>query len=145
MKNNDYDDIINLPHYEPKYHKRMSIESRAAQFAPFSALVGYDEEVKETARLTSTRIEIDESLKSILNEKLNIIKNHIKEKPFITFTYFVYDSKKSGGEYIDLSGYVRRIDENNNNIILTDKTTIPIEEIINIRGNIFDIIKSEEI
>ena len=142
MKNDNYEDIINLPHYEPKNHKRMSIESRAAQFAPFSALVGYDEEVKETARLTSTRTEIDEGLKRILNEKLNIIKNNTKEKTLITFKYFVHDKKKSGGEYISLTGYVRRIDENNN-VILTDKTKIPIKEIINIKGNIFDDLKLE--
>lgn len=145
MSIDNYEDIINLPHYNPKNHKRMSIESRSAQFAPFSALVGYDEKVKETARLTSVRIEIDDYLKSILNDKLNIIKNHLKEKPLITFTYFIYDCKKSGGEYIDLTGYVRRIDENNNVVILTDKTQIPIEEIINIRGNILDVIKSEEV
>lgn len=138
MNMDNYEDIINLPHYNPKNHKRMSIESRSAQFAPFSALVGYDEEVKETARLTDKRIEIDDGLKSILNDKLNIIKSYIKEKPLITFTYFVYDFKKSGGKYIDLTGYVRRIDENNNIVILTDKTKIPIEEIINIRGKIFE-------
>ena len=45
---NKYDDIINLPHHISKKHKQMSLHDRAAQFAPFAALVGYDEEVKKT-------------------------------------------------------------------------------------------------
>ena len=46
---NNYDDIINLPHYEPKHHPRMSMWNRAAQFAPFAALTGFDDAIKETA------------------------------------------------------------------------------------------------
>ena len=45
----NYDDIINLPHYEPKHHPRMSMWNRAAQFAPFAALTGFDDAIKETA------------------------------------------------------------------------------------------------
>ena len=99
--NKNYDDIINLPHYVSKKHPQMSIESRSAQFAPFSALIGYDEAIKETARLTDKRIEIDEGLKNILNNKLQYILENIKLNPEITFTYFVYDNKKSGVKYID--------------------------------------------
>jgi hypothetical protein len=47
---NDYDDIINLPHYEPKHHPRMSMWNRAAQFAPFAALTGFDAAIKDTAQ-----------------------------------------------------------------------------------------------
>ena len=138
MNKENYEDIINLPHYEPKNHKRMSIESRSAQFAPFSALVGYEDEIKETSRLTNERIEIDDGLKSILNNKLNLINKNIKDKPLITFTYFVYDTKKSGGEYIKLTGNVKRIDESNNIVILYDNTKIPIKEIIDIKGIILN-------
>ena len=46
----NYDDIINLPHYEPKHHPRMTMWNRAAQFAPFSALTGYDAAIQETAQ-----------------------------------------------------------------------------------------------
>ena len=70
----DYDDIINLPHYISKKHPQMSIEARSAQFAPFSALTGYDEAIKETARLTDKRIEIDDGLKIILNNKWIYVK-----------------------------------------------------------------------
>lgn len=45
-----YEDIIDLPHYEPKRHPRMSRAARAAQFAPFAALTGYDAAISETAR-----------------------------------------------------------------------------------------------
>ena len=106
---NNYDDIINLNRPISK-HSRLSIESRASQFAPFAALVGYDEAVKETARLTDKRLEIDDGLKEMLNSKLNYINEHIKENIEITVTYFINDCKKSGGKYINKTGIVKRID-----------------------------------
>lgn len=135
--NENYDDIINLPHFISKKHPQMTIESRSAQFAPFAALTGYEEAVKETARLTDRRIEIDEGLKNILNNKLQYILENINLKPEITFTYFIYDKKKSGGRYVEKKGIVKKIDLVNQSIILNDKTNINIEEIININGNLF--------
>ena len=129
----DYSDIINLPHHTSLNHPRMSIEKRAAQFAPFAALTGYEELVKETARLTDKRIELDDGVKQILNDKLKYIKENIKNKPMVTFTYFVYDLKKTGGKYIKLTGIVKKIDEFNGIVILEDKTKIPINEIIDIK------------
>lgn len=137
MNKDNYEDIINLPHYEPKGHPRMSMVSRAAQFAPFAALTGYDDAVKETARLTDKRIEIDEGLKIIINNKLQVILDNIKDKPRVTFTYFIYDKKKIGGKYITITERVSKIDKINNYVILADKTKIPINEIINITGDIF--------
>lgn len=131
-----YKDIINLEHYEPKHHVRMSKYQRAAQFAPFAALTGYDEEVKETARMTDKRIVIDAGLRSILNDKLLIIKNNINDNPEISFTYFVNDAKKSGGKYITISGLVKRIDEVNGYVKLVDNTLVPIKDIIDIKGEI---------
>ena len=75
---NNYDDIINLNRPISK-HQHLGIDSRSAQFAPFAALVGYDEAVKETARLTDKRIEIDEGLKEMINSKLNYLNEHIKD------------------------------------------------------------------
>ena len=74
---NKYDDIINLPHYESKTRKRMSLEARSAQFAPFAALTGYDDKVKETARRTDKRIELSDEEYNIINTKLQIIKEHV--------------------------------------------------------------------
>lgn len=127
-----YDDIINLPHHISKNHPRMSLEARSAQFAPFAALTGYDEVIRETARLTNQRIEISEELKAILNEKLLLIKEQLHNKPNITVTYFVPDSKKDGGKYISAKGKVLKIDEYKQNIIFENKTKIPISDIIEI-------------
>ena len=93
--NKNYEDIINLPHYESKKHPRMSLEARSAQFAPFAALTGYEDAVKETARLTDKKIEIDEGLKQILNNKLQYILENNDANPEITFTYFISDKKKT--------------------------------------------------
>ena len=136
MKN--YEDIINLPHHVSKKHPQMSIWSRSAQFAPFAALTGYDDAVKETARLTDKRLEIDEGLKNILNNKLQYILENKSLQPEITFTYFVYDNKKSGGKYIEKTGVVKKIDLNEKYIMLKDKTKISIDEIINITGDILE-------
>lgn len=140
---NDYDDIINLPHYISKKHPQMSIEARSAQFAPFSALTGYDEAIKETARLTDKRIEIDDGLKIILNNKLQYVLEKIKLKPEIIFTYFVYDDKKIGGKYVEKIGVVKKIDMVEQYVMLIDKTKIPILEIINITGEIFNSMEEE--
>lgn len=133
LKNNGkYDDIINLPHHVSKKHPRMSLEARAAQFAPFAALTGYDEVIRETARLTNKRIEINEELKAILDEKLLLIKEQKYTKPNINVTYFVPDSKKDGGKYVRVTGKVLKIDEYKQKIILENKIEIPISEIIEI-------------
>ena len=134
MKEN-YDDIINLEHHEPIKHPRMSMESRAAQFAPFAALTGYEAAVSETARLTTDRIEIDEEMKSILDAKIQIIQSQIENKPLITITYFVPDERKAGGKYVDVSGRVIKIDEYMQQIILDDNIEVPIREIIEIVGD----------
>lgn len=131
---NNYDDIINLNRPISK-HSHLSIESRASQFAPFAALVGYDEAVKETARLTDKRIEIDDGLKEMLNSKLNYINEHIKENIEITVTYFINDSKKSGGKYINKTGIVKRVDSVNEYIKFTDNNIIYMNDVINISSD----------
>lgn len=135
-----YDDIINLSHHESKKYPRMSNEARAAQFAPFAALTGYDDAIKETARLTSERIEINEELKVILDAKLQIIHDKVSAKPEVTVTYFVPDTKKDGGSYVTVIGKVIKIDEFSQKIILENRTEIPIPEIVDITGEIFKIL-----
>lgn len=131
-----YDDIIKLPHHISKKHPQMSMEERAAQFAPFAALVGYEDAVEETARITTKRIELNEEEKNILDIKLQMLKEqmHVQIYPEITIMYFVPDFKKDGGKYIKISGTVKRIDEYKQLIIFDDKTEIPINEIISING-----------
>ena len=136
MQGDNYEDIINLPHHISKKYPRMSLEARSAQFAPFAALTGYDEILIETARLTNARIELDETIKAILDSKLQIIKENIKNTPQITFIYFVQDSKKEGGKYVTVTGKVKKIDEYRNVLILEDKTEIPVNDVIDISGDI---------
>lgn len=133
-----YDDIINMPRHISKTRPQMSLYNRSAQFAPFAALTGYEERVKETARLTDTKIEIDDGLRNILNMKLNIISEHLKEKPEITITYFIKDNKKSGGKYSTLKCIIRRIDLVNQEIILYDRSVIKLDDIINISGDLIE-------
>ena len=92
-----YDDIINLPHHVSPTRQRMSMHDRAAQFAPFAALVGYDEAVAETARLTESRPELDEQEQQAINERLAYIVNHIHEQPEISIKYFVPMNAKVAG------------------------------------------------
>ena len=132
-----YEDIINLPHHISKKHPQMTMESRAAQFAPFAALVGYEDAVEETARLTTKRIELNEKKKNILDMKLQMLKEqmHVQIYPEISVMYFVPDLKKEGGKYIKISGTIKKIDEYKQLLILDDKTQIPISEIISIVGD----------
>ena len=131
-----YDDIINLPHQVSKKHKQMSMEERAAQFAPFAALVGYEDAVQETARLTDKRIELDEEAKNILDMKLQMLNEQMKVQiyPQVTIMYFVPDSKKDGGKYIKILGTIKKIDEFRQILVLDDKTEIPIKDVISIVG-----------
>ena len=134
-----YDDIINLPHHISKKHPQMSLYARSAQLAPFAALTGYEEAVKETARETNERIDIEDELKSILDGKLQIILEQIKNHPEISITYFIADTKKDGGEYVTVTGLVKKVDLYNQYIYLVDNTEIPINEIIDISGDIFKV------
>jgi hypothetical protein len=130
-----YDDIINLPHHVSKTHSPMKAIDRAAQFSPFAALTGHDSAVKETARLTYNRIELDEYMKISINNKLQIIEEDLENFPEIQITYFQPDLKKKGGSYVTSIGAVKKIDEFKRVIIMTNGTVILIDEIISIEVN----------
>ncbi len=132
-KSNDnlkYEDIIHLPHPTSRRHPRMSVYERAAQFSPFAALTGYDAAVKETARLTEQRIELDECEKNVLDERLQYLQKHLAEQPTVTVTYFKPDERKTGGQYLTVTGIVKKIDSHNRCVIFMDDTRIPLDEII---------------
>lgn len=133
-----YDDMIHLPHHISTKHPHMAVSDRAAQFSPFAALTGHDAAIKETARLTDERVAIDEYMKDVLNNKLRIILDRIKEHPQIAITYFQPDEKKNGGSYVTTSGTVKKINEYERIVFMTDDTEIPIDEISSIDGNIFE-------
>ena len=127
-----YDDIIHLPHHVSQTRPRMSAADRAAQFSPFAAVVGHDAAIRETGRLTDTKIELGESAIAELEMKLDILADIIAERPEISVTYFQPDEKKAGGKYVTASGALKKIDATENVIILEDGKTIPITDILDI-------------
>lgn len=127
-----YDDIINLSRPISKKYKPMSLYDRAAQFAPFAALTGHEEEIKETARLTDNKIELDEDEKINLNEKIKYIMMNMDMDIQVKITYFVPDEKKTGGEYRTKTGIIKKVDEYGRKVIMKDKQIIAMDCIINI-------------
>ena len=127
-----YDDIINLPHHVSPTRQRMSMHDRAAQFAPFAALVGYDDAVAETARLTETRPELDEQEQRAINERLAFIADHIHEHPEVRIKYFVPDEHKSGGAIVEVFGKTYRISNTDATIVMTDGCKIRLSDIIDL-------------
>lgn len=134
-----YDDIINMENHKSKKHPPMSLYARSTQFAPFAALTGYEEAVTETAREVGERIDIDDELRNILDSKIQMLSEQIKKKHEIIFTYFVPDLTKDGGKYINVTGIIKKIDTIKQLIILEDKIEIPINEIIDISGEVFKV------
>jgi len=133
-----YDDIIHLPHHVSTTHPHMAAIDRAAQFSPFAALTGYDAAIKETARLTDKRVELDESMKAALSNKLQMIADRLKEHPEIAITYFQPDGKKNGGAYVTVINTVKKIDVYERIVVMTDGIVIPVDEIISIDIHSFD-------
>ena len=127
-----YDDIINLPHHISPTRQRMSMHDRAAQFAPFAALVGYDDAVAETARLTENRPELDEQEQQAINKRLAYIADHIHEQPEVRIKYFVPDEHKSGGAIVEVSGKTYRISNTDATIVMTDGCKIRLSDIIDL-------------
>ena len=132
-----YYDIINLPHHVSKTRPQMSMLDRAAQFSPFAALTGYDAAIKETGRLTDEKIEMDEDRKGALDMKQAYLIEMIDEQPEISITYFLPDTKKSGGAYVTVTGNLKRFDEYERLLILTDGKKIPIDDIADIESDLF--------
>lgn len=130
-----YDDIIRLPHHVSTRHPQMSIHDRAAQFSPFAALTGHDAAIRETERLTEEWVELDEDSKEQLDERLQMIREHLAERPEITFTFFQPDERKQGGAYRTITGKVKRIDEYEHRILLEDGTALMVEHLVSIEGN----------
>lgn len=133
-----YKEIINLPHKQSTKRPHMSLLDRAAQFAPFAALTGYDDAVKETARLTNEKVELSEENLNVLNMKYQILVDRLDEENEVVFTYFIPDENKDGGAYIEKRGVIKKIDDYERLITLCDGTTIPMDDVLSIDGKIFD-------
>lgn len=126
-----------MPHHTSPNRPRMPEIDRAAQFSPFAALTGYDSTVAEVGRLTDKRLDISEDAKTVLNEKMQMILDRLDDKPVVTITYFVPDNRKDGGAYVTTTGIVKEICAVTRAIVLGDKTSIPIDQICEIEGDMF--------
>ena len=132
-----YDDMIGLGHPISKTHPPMARIKRAAQFASFDALTGFGEAIYEAGRETEEKLELSEDMIEMIDAKLAVIEQHIKEQPSISVTYFLPDDKKAGGRYVTVSGNVRKLDGLERVIMMVDGTRIPIEDVRMIEGDLF--------
>ena len=136
--NHKYDDIIGLPHHVSATRPRISMIDRAAQFSPFQALTGYGAAIQETGRLTDRKIELSEDERIVLDMKQQILLDNIRECPDVSITYFIPDERKAGGSYVTVTGNVKKIDDYQRLLILTDRAQIPLDEIVDIESELFN-------
>lgn len=141
--NHQYDDIIDLPHHVSVTRPRMSMIDRAAQFSPFAALTGYDAAIKETGRLTNERIELTEDSRAVLDRKQQLLLDNLADHPEASVTYFVPDERKSGGAYVTVTGIVKKVDDYQRLLLLTDGTKIPLDEILDMESELFSKMEGE--
>ena len=146
IEKNPYADIIHLPHHKAANRPHMSLYDRAAQFSPFAALVGFDGVIAETGRLTDRRVELPESEKVLLDQKLTLIDDVIQDghHPEITVVFFVADPLKEGGEYQEYIGKVRKVDAVERTIVFLAANgrsagkRVPIDDVLEIHGELVD-------
>ena len=130
---NKYDEILSLPHHVSKTRPQMPMSDRAAQFAPFAALTGYDSAIKETGRLTDERIELDEEALAALDRKYQLLMDTLDDAPEVTIIYFQPDERKAGGQYVSATGTVKKVDTFGRRILLQDGTRIPLDSVYDLR------------
>ena len=133
-----YDHIINMHHHVSKNRKKMTLSDRAAQFAPFAALTGYEDSIKESARIVDKEIILSNEDMNKISNRLNYIKENIDKSIEINVTYFILDNKKDGGSYKNKIGVIRSIDDVNKTIQFVDRQIIEINKIIKITSDCFD-------
>ena len=139
--NRKYNEIMGLPHHVSKNRPQMPMSDRAAQFAPFAALTGYDAAIKETGRLTDERIELDVEALSALDMKYQLLMEALDEAPEVTITYFQPDERKAGGKYVLAVGAVKKIDDFERRITMQDGAKIPMDDVLSIEGELFSVLE----
>ena len=132
-----YDDIIHLPHHVSATRPQMPMSDRAAQFSPFAALTGYDAAIKETGRLTDTKIELGDEGLNDLNAKFQFLVEHLKDEPEVSITYFKADERKAGGAYLEATGSVKKLDDFERLITMQDGEKISMDDILSIESVAF--------
>jgi len=132
-----YDEIMGLPHHVSRTRPQMPMSDRAAQFAPFAALTGYDSAIKETGRLTDEKIELDEEALTTLDMKYQFLMDALDDEPEVTITYFQPDERKAGGKYVSATGTVKKVDDFERRITMRDGAKIPMDNVLSIDGELF--------
>lgn len=126
-----YEQILTMPYPNNEIEADFPREpNRAAQFAPFAALSGYEEAVQEKARQTERRIELFEDEKEIIAKKIGFLEANAARKPKVLITYFIADKKKAGGKYHTKESVIQKIDFTAGKLVLADKTSIALEDIL---------------
>lgn len=141
-----YADILHLPHHQAANRKHMSMHDRAAQFSPFAALTGYDDQVKEAARLTGRRVGLSEGEREALDAQLCLLRSHLSDspRPVVSVRFFVPDERKAGGRYETVTGCVRRIDPVGRALVfyaengISSGRSIPLDAVFSITGELFE-------
>lgn len=128
----DYSDIIDLPHQEPQNRQRMSMQARAAQFAPFAALTVHSAAIEETARRTEDEIDLCEDDRVRLDQQLSKLLSMLDERPQVTLTYFAPDARKKGGSYRSVTGIVQKVDDYSRTLTLVGGSKVEMQHIIDI-------------
>ena len=136
-----YDEIMGLPHHVSKTRPQVPMSDRAAQFAPFAALTGYDSAIKETGRLTDEKIELDEEALTALNMRCQLLKDVLDEEPEVDITYFKPDGRKAGGAYVTATSAVIKVDDFERLITMQDGTKIPMDDVLSIEGELFSVLE----
>ena len=139
--NRKYNEIMGLPHHVSKTRPQMPMSDRAAQFAPFAALTGYDSAIKETGRLTDEKIELDEEALTALDMKYQLLMEALDEAPEVIITYFRPDERKAGGKYVSAVGAVKKIDDFERRITMQDGAKIPMDDVLSIEGELFSVLE----
>lgn len=120
-----YDDMIHTAWPRPTKRARMSVGDRAAQFAPFAALTGYDAVLAETARLTQNPVFLTEESLEELNAQLRRAQARLDEQPGVRLTVYYEDENKAGGRFETVVGNLKKIDCYLGGLVLTDGREIP--------------------
>lgn len=141
--NKRYDEIINLPHHVSRTRPQMPMSDRAAQFAPFAALTGYDSAIRETGRLTDKKIELDEEALTALDMRYQLLTDALEAPPEVTITFFQSDERKEGGAYQTVTGTVKKIDTFERLITMRDGTKIPMDDVLSMEGALFSALEQD--
>ena len=132
------EELLNYPYDGVKRHPHMSNAKRAAQFAPFAALTGYEEAIEESGRITEERKEMHEDALRIIQAKTAVLCEHIKEQPYVSFTVFREDEKRNGGTYRTEEGNLKTVDEVNRLFVFTDRRRVNMDDVSAIDSPLFE-------